>query len=46
VFSIYRNAFINFRFGYAAAQAMLLFVMMLMLTAVQFLVFEHRVTYQ
>ncbi len=46
VFSIYRNAFINFRFGYAAAQAMLLFVMMLILTAIQFLVFEHRVTYQ
>jgi ABC-type sugar transport system permease subunit len=46
VYSIYRNAFFNFRFGYASAQAMVLFVLMLGLTAVQFLVFEHRVTYQ
>jgi len=46
VYSIYRNAFVNFVFGYAAAQAMLLFVIMLALTALQFLVFEHRVTYQ
>ncbi|HLN13580.1 MAG TPA: sugar ABC transporter permease [bacterium] len=46
VYSIYRNAFFNFQYGYAAAQAMLLFVLMLVLTAVQFLVFEHRVTYQ
>jgi len=46
VYSIYRNAFFNFRFGLAAAQAMLLFVLVLILTAAQFTVFERFVTYQ
>ena len=46
VYSIYRNAFFNFRFGLAAAQAMLLFVLVLILTGLQFTVFERFVTYQ
>lgn len=46
VYSIYRNAFFNFRFGLAAAQAMVLFALVLMLTALQFTVFERWVTYQ
>jgi sn-glycerol 3-phosphate transport system permease protein len=46
VYSIYRNAFINFRFGVAAAQAMVLFALVLMLTGLQFTVFERFVTYQ
>lgn len=46
VYSIYRNAFVNFRFGFAAAQAMVLFALMLILTGLQFTVFERWVTYQ
>jgi ABC-type sugar transport system permease subunit len=46
VYSIYRNAFFNFRFGLAAAQAMMLFVLVLILTGLQFTVFERFVTYQ
>ncbi len=46
VYSIYRNAFVNFRFGLAAAQAMILFGLMLVLTGLQFTVFERWVTYQ
>ena len=46
VYSIYRNAFFNFRFGLAAAQAMLLFGLVLVLTGLQFSVFERFVTYQ
>ncbi|HKX18632.1 MAG TPA: sugar ABC transporter permease [bacterium] len=46
VYSIFRNAFVNFRFGLAAAQAMVLFGLMLLLTVLQFTVFERWVTYQ
>lgn len=46
VYSIFRNAFVNFRFGFAAAQAMVLFGLMLLLTVLQFTVFERWVTYQ
>ncbi|HLJ58549.1 MAG TPA: sugar ABC transporter permease [bacterium] len=46
VYSIYRNAFFNFRFGLAAAQAMVLFALVLILTGLQFTVFERWVTYQ
>jgi ABC-type sugar transport system permease subunit len=46
VYSIYRNAFVNFRLGLAAAQAMLLFALVLILTGLQFSVFERFVTYQ
>jgi len=46
VYSIYRNAFFNFRFGLAAAQAMVLFVLVLAFTVLQFAVFERWVSYQ
>lgn len=46
VYSIFRNAFVNFRFGLAAAQAMVLFGLMLALTGLQFTVLERWVTYQ
>jgi sn-glycerol 3-phosphate transport system permease protein len=46
VYAIYRDAFVNSRVGYASAQAMILFVILLALTAVQFKVLERRVVYQ
>jgi len=46
VYSIYREAFFNFQFGPAAAQAMVLFALVLACTALQFTVFERWVTYQ
>ncbi|MGI8554118.1 MAG: carbohydrate ABC transporter permease [Dehalococcoidia bacterium] len=46
VYSIYRNAFFNFQNGPASIQALLLFVIILVLTAVQFLVVERKVVYQ
>ncbi|HEU5330574.1 MAG TPA: sugar ABC transporter permease [Thermomicrobiales bacterium] len=45
VYSIYRDAFINSQVGYASAQAVVLFLIMLVLTAIQFLVIEPRVHY-
>lgn len=45
VYSIYREAFFNFQTGYASAQAVILFLILLVLTAVQFLVVERRVHY-
>jgi len=45
VYSIYREAFFNFQTGYASAQAVILFVIILILTAIQFLVVERRVHY-
>src|SRR3981081_1449758 len=46
VYSIYLDAFQNFQFGYASAQAVVLFVLVLGLTLVQFRVVESRVHYQ
>jgi len=45
VYSIYREAFFNFQTGYASAQAVILFIIILILTAIQFLVIERRVHY-
>jgi sn-glycerol 3-phosphate transport system permease protein len=45
VYSIYRDAFVNFRSGYASVQAVILFVILLILTLIQFLVIERRVHY-
>ncbi len=45
VYSIYREAFFNFQTGYASAQAVLLFLILLVLTGIQFLVIERRVHY-
>lgn len=46
VYSIYRDAFINFRYGFASAQAVTLFLILLALTLIQFRVGERRVHYQ
>ncbi|MGG1517436.1 sugar ABC transporter permease [Paenibacillus oryzisoli] len=46
VYSIYQDAFINFRFGTGSAQALVLFTLILILTFVQFKVFERNVHYQ
>lgn len=46
VYSIYRDAFINFRYGFASAQAVTLFLILLALTLIQFRVAERRVHYQ
>ncbi|HEV2011799.1 MAG TPA: sugar ABC transporter permease [Candidatus Limnocylindria bacterium] len=46
VYGIYLDAFRNFQFGYASAQAVVLFVLVLVLTIVQFRVVERRVHYQ
>jgi len=46
VYSIYLDAFQNFQFGYASAQAVILLLLVLALTIVQFGVVERRVHYQ
>ncbi|KLU60242.1 sn-glycerol-3-phosphate transport system permease protein UgpA [Peptococcaceae bacterium CEB3] len=46
VYSIYREAFFNSRFGPASAQAVVLFVIILILTLLQFGVVERKVHYQ
>ena len=46
VYSIYEEAFLRFQFGSASAQAMILFVVMLALTVLQFQVLERRVHYE
>ena len=46
VYSIYREAFFNSRFGPASAQAVILFFIILILTLVQFKVGERKVHYQ
>lgn len=46
VYSIYQDAFQNFQFGYASAQAVILFFLVMALTIVQFRFVERRVHYQ
>ncbi|MFS0781280.1 carbohydrate ABC transporter permease [Bacillus sp. 1P06AnD] len=46
VYSIYKDAFINYNVGGASAQAVLLFVCVLVLTWLQFKIGERRVHYQ
>ncbi|WP_274364004.1 carbohydrate ABC transporter permease [Paenibacillus thermotolerans] len=46
VYQIYQEAFINYRFGTGSAQALVLFAIILILTAVQFRVVEKKVHYQ
>ncbi|MGF7033043.1 sn-glycerol 3-phosphate transport system permease protein [Paenibacillus mucilaginosus] len=46
VFNIYEDAFVNFRFGIGSAQALVLFAVILLLTIVQFRMFERKVHYQ
>jgi sn-glycerol 3-phosphate transport system permease protein len=46
VYSIYKDAFINFQFGTGSAQALVLFLIILLLTVLQFTVLERKVHYQ
>lgn len=46
VYSIYREAFFNSRFGPASAQAVILFLIILFLTLIQFRLGEKKVHYQ
>ncbi|MCM3756221.1 sugar ABC transporter permease [Sporosarcina aquimarina] len=46
VYSIYREAFINYQFGTASAQAVILFIIILVVTLLQFKLVERKVHYQ
>nr|WP_275984003.1 sugar ABC transporter permease [Paenibacillus hamazuiensis] len=46
VYNIYRDAFVNFQFGTGSAQALVLFAVILILTVLQFRLFERKVHYQ
>lgn len=46
VYSIYREAFINYQFGTASAQAVILFLCILVVTVLQFTFGEKKVHYQ
>jgi sn-glycerol 3-phosphate transport system permease protein len=46
VYSIFREFYVNGRYGYAAAQSIVLFVIMLGLTLFQFTVLERKVYYE
>jgi ABC-type sugar transport system permease subunit len=46
VFSIYREFYFNGKYGYAAAQSIMLFIIILILTTIQFGVVEKRVHYE
>ncbi len=46
VYSIYRDAFFNFRFGSAAAQSVILFLIIMLLTLLMFRAEKKGVNYQ
>lgn len=46
VYSIYREAFINYQFGTASAQAVFLFITIFIVTLLQFKLLERKVHYQ
>ncbi len=46
VYSIYQDAFMNYQFGTASAQAIVLFIIILILTLIQFKLGERKVHYQ
>ena len=46
VYSIYLDAFQNFQFGFASAESVVLFVLIMALTIIQFRFVERRVHYQ
>ncbi len=46
VYALYREAFINYRFGTGSAQALILFLIVLILTMVQFKFLDKKVHYQ
>ncbi|MDM5335492.1 sugar ABC transporter permease [Ureibacillus composti] len=46
VYSIYREAFANYQFGVASAQSVVLFIIILIMTMIQFKLGERKVHYQ
>ncbi|WP_078393550.1 carbohydrate ABC transporter permease [Shouchella patagoniensis] len=46
VYSIYREAFVNYQYGTASAQAVILFAIILIMTLIQFKLGEKKVHYQ
>ena len=46
VYNLYRDAFENFRTGFASAQAVILFLIIMGVTALQFYVAKRRVHYR
>ncbi|EKN71473.1 putative glycerol-3-phosphate ABC transporter, permease protein [Neobacillus bataviensis LMG 21833] len=46
VYSIYREAFVNYQYGSASAQAVILFILILVMTLIQFKLGERKVHYQ
>ena len=46
VYGIYLDAFQNFQFGFASAESVVLFTLVLVLTIIQFRFVERRVHYQ
>lgn len=46
VYSIYREAFVNYQYGTASAQAVILFAIILLMTLIQFKLGEKKVHYQ
>ena len=46
VYSIYREAFVNYQYGSGSAQAVILFILILVITACQFKFNERKVHYQ
>jgi ABC-type sugar transport system permease subunit len=46
VYAVYLDGFVNFQFGFAQTEAFVLFLVILVLTLVQFRVVERRVHYQ
>ena len=45
VYNIYRDAFFNFKFGYSAAQSVILFLIILLITLIQFKFEKKMVSY-
>ncbi|WHX49783.1 sugar ABC transporter permease [Paenibacillus woosongensis] len=46
VYSIYKEAFVNYQFGTGSAMAIILFLLILALTLIQFTILEKKVHYQ
>ncbi len=46
VYSVYREFYFNGKYGLAAAQSIILFLMMLVLTIIQFVFIEKKVFYE
>jgi ABC-type sugar transport system permease subunit len=46
VYSIFREFYINGKYGFAAAQSIMLFLIMLVLTIIQFVFIERKVFYE